>query len=106
MSGQKFCTNQISLSVQRRLDVLDEEHFVNKEVKLDWLYKSKITYCRYTVICKATFCYQRCCFKFVLNNYNYLSIIVFFKASTGALYQIFSGWRKMVVGIVIGGGLR
>lgn len=26
-------------------------------------------------------------------------------ASTGALYNIFSGWRKMVVGVVIGGGL-
>lgn len=26
-------------------------------------------------------------------------------ASTGALYNIFSGWRKMVVGILIGGGL-
>ena len=27
-------------------------------------------------------------------------------ASTGALYNVFSGWRKMVVGVVIGGGLR
>ena len=35
-----------------------------------------------------------------------LNLFDFNVASTGALYNIFSGWRKMLVGVLVGGGLR
>lgn len=41
----------------------------------------------------------------ILNNRN--SHLLFnFTASTGVLYNTFNGWRKMVVGAAIGGGLK
>lgn len=36
----------------------------------------------------------------------YLNLLFNFIVLIGVLYNIFNGWRKMVVGVVIGGGLR
>lgn len=36
----------------------------------------------------------------------HLNLLFNFTASTGVLYNTFNGWRKMVVGAAIGGGLR